>query len=253
MNEAHTGSGRPAVLVVVAGTGTEVGKTWVTCRLARLLRERGTAVAARKLAQSFDRPGVAAPPNDLLTGADLLTEADLLTDADLLTEADLLTDAELLSAATGEPPTAVCPAHRWYPRAMAPPMAAESLGLVPFTLTEVLGELSWPAGTAVGLVEQAGGLGSPQASDGDGADLVSLLAPDCVVLVAEAGLGTLSSIRLAAKALPGAPLVVFLNRFDPAVAVHLANRRWLAGRWGLTVAVSPEELVRALPPAPPLC
>ena len=36
------------------------------------------------------------------------------------------TDAELLAAASGQAPWDVCPAHRWYPAAMAPPMAAEA-------------------------------------------------------------------------------------------------------------------------------
>ncbi len=39
---------RPDLLVAVAGTGTEVGKTWVACRLAAELRARGLAVAARE-------------------------------------------------------------------------------------------------------------------------------------------------------------------------------------------------------------
>ena len=47
---------RPERLVLVVGTGTEVGKTWVACRLARVLRRRGLIVAARKPAQSYD-PG----------------------------------------------------------------------------------------------------------------------------------------------------------------------------------------------------
>ena len=37
---------RPERLVLVTGTGTEVGKTWVACRLARALRGRGLIVAA---------------------------------------------------------------------------------------------------------------------------------------------------------------------------------------------------------------
>ena len=44
---------RPERLVLVSGTGTEVGKTWVACRLARALRGRGLIVAARKPVQSY--------------------------------------------------------------------------------------------------------------------------------------------------------------------------------------------------------
>ena len=101
---------RPERLVLVLGTGTEVGKTWVACRLARSLRQRGLIVAARKLAQSYEA-------GDDLSG----------------------TDAALLAHATGDHPAAVCPQHRWYPWAMAPPMAAEALGRPPFTVADLLG------------------------------------------------------------------------------------------------------------------
>ena len=42
--------------MVVAGTGTEVGKTWAAVRLITELRSDGRSVAARKPAQSFDPP-----------------------------------------------------------------------------------------------------------------------------------------------------------------------------------------------------
>ncbi|HEY6416293.1 MAG TPA: AAA family ATPase, partial [Acidimicrobiales bacterium] len=61
---------RPERLVVVTGTGTEVGKTWVACRLARALRERGLIVAARKPVQSY---AAADAPDG--TDAALLAEA----------------------------------------------------------------------------------------------------------------------------------------------------------------------------------
>ena len=178
---------RPDLLVVIAGTGTDVGKTWVGCELARELRAGGLRVAARKPVQSFD-------------------------------PADGLTDADRLAEATAEQATDVCPHHRWYPKAMAPPMAAEHLGLPPFTLVDLVSELTWPSQADVGLVELAGGCQAPPAADGDGADLVDLLIPDLVVLVTGAGLGILSDVRLAAGALGalGArPLIVYLNLFDP--------------------------------------
>ena len=64
------------MLIVVAGTGTEVGKTWAAARLATTLRGRAITVRARKPAQSFE-------PDDPPDG----------------------TDAALLGAATGEPAT----------------------------------------------------------------------------------------------------------------------------------------------------
>jgi dethiobiotin synthetase len=209
-------TGRPPALVVIAGTGTEVGKTWTACQVACCLRAQGVTVAARKPAQSFS-PGEEGS-----------------------------TDAELLAAATGEKATAVCPSWRWYAKAMAAPMAAESLGASPFSLADLVAETSWPPATQVGLVELAGGLGSPQASDGDGVDLVDLFAPDLVVLVAAAGLGTLSHINLARRALAGRAVGIYLNGFDPADEVHAANRRWLASNTDLSVTVRPDHLVGAI-------
>jgi dethiobiotin synthetase len=206
---------RPDLLVVIAGTGTEVGKTWVGCQLVSELRARGLAVAARKPVQSFD-PG------------------------------DGPTDADRLAKATGETVTSVCPPHRWYPVAMAPPMAAEHLGLAPFTLLDLVSELHWPPGAEVGMVELAGGPGSPLASDGDGTDLVGLLRPDLVVVVTGAGLGILSNVRLAARAFGAQLLIVYLNRYDPAQELHERNRRWLAERDGMVVAVGPRQLADAV-------
>jgi len=125
-------------------------------------------------------------------------------------------------------------------------MAAASLGLSPFTVRDLVGEVVWPDEADVGLVELAGGLGSPQACDGDGADFVNLLAPDRAVLVSCSGLGALSSTRLACRALGQLPAVVYLNRFDPADGVHAANLRWLTEVDRLTVVVEPGQLARAL-------
>ena len=61
---------RPSRLVVVAGTATEVGKTWVGAAVARELRDRGTTVAARKPAQSFEPADV--EPGGIGTDADAL-------------------------------------------------------------------------------------------------------------------------------------------------------------------------------------
>jgi dethiobiotin synthetase len=208
---------RPQVLVVVTGTGTEVGKTFVSCALARELRRSGVGVAARKPAQSFEPPVVPGT-----------------------------TDAELLAEATGEKVGDVCPPARWYAAAMAPPMAAESMGLESFSLTDLVGELRWPPAVEVGLVELAGGLGSPQAADGDGVDMVELLAPDLVVLVAESGLGTLSPISLSVRALGRERLVVHLNRYNGYDELHRANKRWVEEHFGLLACSAVEELAHAV-------
>jgi len=209
---------RPQRLVVVVGTGTDVGKTWVADRLLRGLLEAGATVAARKPAQSFDP---AEPPE--------------------------ARDAAVLAAASGETAEAVCPPQHWYEVAMAPPMAADVLGRPAFTLDDLVAGLAWPAepggaGVDVGLVETAGGLRSPIAADGDCADLVAVLAPDVVVVVADAGLGTINAVRLTVGALPAGPVpVVVLNRFDPGDELHERNRAWLAGTDGLRVLVAPGD------------
>jgi dethiobiotin synthetase len=208
---------RPARLVVVVGTGTEVGKTWVTARLAVALTDAGHAVAARKPAQSFDHGDDPAA-----------------------------TDAAVLGRATGEPAEAVCAPGRWYPAAMAPPMAAHALGRPGFTVADLAAEVaeSWPDSDTevVGLVETAGGVRSPQADDGDAVDLVRLLSPDSVVLVADAGLGVVNAVRLCTGALAevtGPRLVVVLNRFDATNEVHRTSRAWIADHDGLATLALP--------------
>jgi dethiobiotin synthetase len=215
---------RPQRLVVVCGTGTEVGKTWVAAAVLRECRRRGLSVAARKPAQSFDPDTSAA------------------TD----------TDAAVLAGASGEDPAAVCRDDRSFSRALAPPMAAEALGRPPFTVADLVAELDWPRPPVrLGVVELAGGVRSPQAADGDGIDFVGRLRPDAVVLVADAGLGTINAVRLAVSALASVthgssldlpvPVVVVLDRFDPADDVHRRNRQWLSDRDGLAVMVVPGE------------
>lgn len=198
---------------MVTGTGTEVGKTWVAARVLARLRTDGVRVAARKPVQSF-------------------------------ATADGSTDAEVLAQATGEEPGEVCPAHRWYERPLAPPMAADVLGRAPFSIADLIGEITWPDGVEVGLVEGVGGPRSPLAADGDTVDLVRALSPSVVVLVADAGLGTINAVRLSAAALP-APLVV-LNRYDGGDDLHVRNRRWLADECGLDVVTSAEGVADRL-------
>lgn len=197
---------RPERLVGVVGTATEIGKTWVAGAVAGELRRRGIGVAARKPVQSFE-PGET-------------------------------TDADLLGAATGVAPEEVCPPHRWYGVPLAPPMAADALGRPPFGVAELVAETEWPDGVAVGLVETAGGTRSPVADDGDNVDLLAALAVDHVVLVADAGLGTISDTRLAAGALGARPLTVVLNRYDDGLDLHRRNRAWLTVRDGLDVVTT---------------
>ena len=211
---------RPRLLVVVTGTGTEVGKTWVSTALLSLARDRGRTVAARKPAQSYE-------PEDPASS----------------------TDAFVLATATGESPDDVCPPSRSYPVAMAPPMAAAVLGRPPASIRSLADAVatSWPAeGCDLGLVEGAGGVASPLADDGDSSDLVRALRPDGVVLVADAGLGTINAVRLSLPALAPVPVVVFLNRFRRDDDLHARNLEWLRSRDGLDVTTDVAALLERL-------
>lgn len=204
---------RPHRLVAVIGTGTDVGKTWVTARLLDELRQAQRSVAARKPAQSFE------PSDDPASY-----------------------DATILGAASGEEPETVCPPHRWYEMAMAPPMAADALGQPPFTLDMLVEELRWPeAPVEVGFLETAGGLRSPIADDGDCLALVVATMPDMILLVADAGLGTINSVRLTMGELVRLPadVIVVLNRFDAGSELHHRNLAWLRERDGIQVLITP--------------
>nr|MDQ3571197.1 dethiobiotin synthase [Actinomycetota bacterium] len=206
--------------MLVTGTGTATGKTWVGAQVLAALRAHGHAVAARKPAQSYD-PGVEE------------------------------TDADVLALATGEQPADVCPSHRWYEVPMAPPMAAELLGRPAFSLDDLIGELRWPRGLGYGLVEGVGGPRSPLASTGDTVALAEAMRPDTVVLVARTELGTINAVMLAAAALDGSTAhhpapVVFLNRYREENPLHAGNARWLRDRSGLDVVTGVEALVNRL-------
>ncbi len=208
---------RPDRLVLVIGTATEIGKTWVGARTLAVLRAAGVTVAARKPAQSFD-PADPAP-----------------------------TDAEELAAATGEDPDRVCPPHRHYEVPLAPPMAAAALGRPAPTLDELVAELTWPdPAPAVGWVETVGGPRSPIADDGDAVDLGDRIRPDTVVLVADAGLGTINAVLVSVAPFPHHRVVVVLNRYDADDPLHVANRHWLRTRQGLDVVVDIEALAERL-------
>ena len=199
--------------VVVAGTGTEIGKTWVTAGLVGALRRRGIAVAVRKPVQSFS------------------------------IDHNVKTDAEILGEAAGASAHTVCPDHRWLPAAMAPPMAADALGLDLFTIGDLAAEVSTNTNAAeIVLVESAGGVRSPLAADGDTVSLVLALQPALVILVADAELGTINLVRLSIDALTGQRVVVYLNRFNGDDELHSRNRDWLVTREGLEVFTDPEAL-----------
>jgi dethiobiotin synthetase len=204
---------RPELIVVVVGTATEVGKTYVGAALVSSLRRTGVHVAVRKPVQSF-------------------------------AAGESVTDASVLAAASGAEPDEVCRRDRSYEVAMAPPMATEVLGRPPYTVADLVTELNWPDSAEVGVVETVGGVRSPIADDGDSASLARAVEPDLVVLVADAGLGTVNAVRLSLAALAQLPVVVVLNRFDGADDLHRRNHRWLTARDRYDVVTEVDELAR---------
>ena len=209
------GRNRRGIVVFVAGTGTEVGKTWAAAGLARLLRDSGRSVAACKPVQSFD-PDESGP-----------------------------TDAAVLAEATGQHPEDVCPPERTYPVPLAPPMAASKLGRVCPTLNEMAANCRFAATAEVGLVEGVGGLYSPMAQDGHNLDLIERIGPDLVMVVASAALGGIHDTMASTLPLAAFRRAVFLNRFDPETEVHALNVRWLRDT-GLEVATALPELVEVV-------
>ena len=206
---------RPQRLIVVVGTATDIGKTWVGAQVLSRLRSDGLTVSARKPAQSAD----ATDPGP--------------------------SDAEILASATGEDPPEVCAKHRSYKVAMAPPMAAAATGLAVPTSEQLLAELQWPQmdpHLQIGWFETVGGPRSPISIDGDGVTFAHALAPDLVVLVADAGLGTINSVLLSLAPFSDFNTTVFLNRFDPNNELHHMNLDWLRTREGLDVHADIEAL-----------
>ena len=221
---------RPRHVVGVAGTGTDVGKTYWSVRILRSLVQKGWTVQARKPAQSYE-------------GGTAVAE----------------TDAGLLAEAAGGEPETVCPSSRWYPLAMAPPMASAKLGRSAIAMDDLVQEVekSWSGRAAdFALVETAGGVFSPLADTpteqgDDCAAFLAALGVDEVLLIADAGLGTINSVRasvqrLAAVGIGRDRVTVGLSRFDPSDAVHATNLVWLQDRDRVSVCTTPEDIAAAL-------
>ncbi len=200
-------------IVVVKGATTGAGKTWVTTRLAAALRG-SMSVAVRKPVESF-------------------------ADGDER-------DSELLASAGGESPDIICPPHRRYELAMAPPIAASILGRPPISMADLESEMGLDAlDVHLVLVEGVGGPYSPLAEDGDTATLAAAVGAALVISVVDASLGAINSAIAVAKAFPGAEVLTFLNRYDEADEVHTTNAEWLE-RSGHLVYRTVDELADAL-------
>ena len=204
-------------VLIVSGTGTEVGKTIVTAAVAALAAARGGGVAVVKPAQTGVAPG---EPGDLDVVARLAGVRD-----------------------THE--------YARYPDPLSPAAAARLSGLAPLSLPQVAEDVRKLAeDRALVLVEGAGGL--LVRYDEEGATLADLAhdlgAP--VLIVADPKLGTLNhtALTLESMALRGVELAGVVLGSWPA-GVHGAEAPDLAMRSNLrdleTLAARP--LAGALP------
>ncbi|WP_018546674.1 dethiobiotin synthase [Streptomyces sp. LaPpAH-108] len=155
-------------VLVITGTGTEVGKTVTTAAVAATARAAGRSVAVLKAAQTGVRPGERGDADEVARLAGPLTTAELAR----------------------------------YPEPLAPGTAARRAGMAPVRPQEVA-EAAAKLATEhdLVLVEGAGGLLVRfDAAGGTLADAAVLLGAP-VLVVAPAGLGTLNSTELTAREL----------------------------------------------------
>lgn len=220
--------------IVVTGTGTDVGKTVVTAALAALARSQGLDVGICKPIQTGLQPG---EPGDVDAAARLSCVRRVLE-------------------------------VRRMPDPLAPETAARVAGLPQATRAELLepirrwldaADASAPRSTHLNLVEGAGGLLVRLGTGLTVLDLAEALdAP--LVVVARAGLGTLSDAELTVRAIESAGLrcagiVIGSWPQDPDLADRL-NLEDLPRLTGVPVlgrvpsgagALPPTEFVRRAP------
>ncbi|MEV6329858.1 dethiobiotin synthase [Streptomyces sp. NPDC051909] len=155
-------------VIVVTGTGTEIGKTIVTAALAAVATAAGRSVAVLKPAQTGIAPGEAGDADEVVRLSGAVTGAEL-----------------------GR-----------FPEPLAPGTAARRAGMAPVRPDEVAEAARKLAEEHdLVLVEGAGGLLVRFDEDGGTlADAAGLLGAP-VLVVAPAGLGTLNSTALTAEAL----------------------------------------------------
>ena len=160
----------------VTGTGTDIGKTYVTCALIRALKARGAAVDAFKPVVSGFDPADAAG-----------------------------SDPARLAAALGDPGGVFRIAPRRYLAPLSPNIAARLEGQTLSLDDMVIDAVARTAEAREGLllVEGAGGVMSPLTDGETNLDMIAALGAP-VLLVAGSYLGTISHVLTALVALRAA-------------------------------------------------
>ncbi|MDG9726212.1 dethiobiotin synthase [Streptomyces sp. DH41] len=190
-------------VLVITGTGTEVGKTVVTAAVAAAALADGRSVAVLKAAQTGVRPDEPGDAQEVARLAGAVTAAEVAR----------------------------------YPEPLAPGTAARRAGRAPVCPEEVA-ETADKLATEhdLVLVEGAGGLLVRfDAAGGTLADVAGLLGAP-VLLVASAGLGTLNTTELTARELrsrglelPGVVIGSWPGTPDLASRCNLADLPEVAG------------------------
>jgi dethiobiotin synthetase len=193
--------------VLVAGTDTNVGKTFVASALCRLLRRRGVPVVGLKPFETGCQPEAA-------DAAALEREARSGVALDLR-----------------------CPVR--YRAPLAPAAAAEREGLKG-TLADALKAIRLASVGRVAVVEAAGGLFVPLDGRHTNLDLaVALGLP--VILVGRNALGTLNHLALSVEALRRRRLpvsaLVLSRGHSPADPSQASNARWARQLTGVPVVL----------------
>lgn len=199
-----------STLIAIAGTGTAIGKTAVTCAIATGARRAGLEVVGLK---------------PLQTGTDDPSDADLL------------------GRASGRP---VAPLYS-YPEPISPHLAARNHGAT-HSVSAVVGWVRQHA-AGVTLVETAGGLFSPVSDTNCNADLVRACAPDLLVLVCAARLGVFHDVRAtitAYRAVDAATTIVVV----PSSPTSSSDADECARELRRTILPAIHEPARALPFGP---
>jgi dethiobiotin synthetase len=181
--------------VVMLGTGTDVGKTYVTRRLAEALSSR-TSVLALKPVESGVIDGRAG-------------------------------DAEQIAEAAGHPALR----SPWrFGRAVSPHLAARDSGqaLDIGSITEWIAEQERVRPAHVTLIETAGGALSPLAPAITNVELALALEPAVWLLIAPDALGVLHDVSATLRALPRRPDAIALSASRPSDASTGTNADELA-------------------------
>jgi dethiobiotin synthetase len=217
----------------ITGTDTGVGKTYVTCTLARRARLRGQKVFAFKPIES----GCERRADGTYVGAD----QDLVVEAAGAWQSGPLRGLYQL------------------PLPAAPLVAAEAAGTAVDLdlIVEVAGQAIQREQPGLTLVEGAGGWRVPITPEADTGTLARALRLPLVV-VARAGLGTINHTLLTVEAIErdGLPVaaVIFSQRGDDDPLAALRNRDEILRRWPGTLLILGEDpaSVDSLLTAPPV-